>query len=395
MTPLLCVFLFTLAVTLAHPTVVVKPKVMLGGVAPLAVPVVKPEIMLGGVAPEGDGHLNISVSGKIFPPSSVAGQEFPQNIKVDCTSCYTRGEMSVSAGGENLGIAFTPSKNFTSPYVQAAHFNFDHNWVGFTIESFEVHIELLIQLIPSPKDNTLVIHLLGKPRDIPIPAIPGLAIVFDPQIHGLVNVSKAVNFTYGFDIAVPPGSTLLIPVFHVEEYIAVGFNETTITPTPFQSSSGDLEMDFQLSFRPVFTLGLTKIFGLDLPDLGGVFDVFTDLPKLDVSISQVHNMTADCAPTSAGERAFPQLTKFEPRIGVDFGLDFLGNEYIPVDFTAPLDSEAPAQCYEYDPKTRLLVTPGSLDKERDSGTSGQNGAPSRRCPAPLLLISALALVLLA
>ena len=80
--------------------------------------------------------------------------------------------MSVSAGGENLGVKYTPGPNFTSPYVQAAHFDFDRNWVGFSLESFTAHIELLIQLKPADdSNNALVIHLLGEPRDIPIPEV--------------------------------------------------------------------------------------------------------------------------------------------------------------------------------------------------------------------------------
>ncbi|EJD50374.1 hypothetical protein AURDEDRAFT_121539 [Auricularia subglabra TFB-10046 SS5] len=342
--------------------------------------VIKPEVLLGGVGPEGTGHLNVSVIGKIFPPPNVLGQEFPQNVEVDCKSCYTRGEMSIGVGGENFGIDYTPAPDFNSSYVQAADFNFEDNWVGFTMESFEAHIELLIQLTPATdSNNKLVIHLLGEPREIPVPDVPGLVVIFDPQIHGVVNVSKAVNFTYGFDLKVPSGSTLLIPVFHVDQFIAVGFNETTMTAIPFQSSSRDLELDFQLSFRAAFSLSLTKILGLDLSD---DFAVFADLPKLDVAISQVKNATAACASPSSGERAFPQLTKVAPRIGMDVGLDFLGEEYTPFGYSAPLNSDAPVQCYEYDPKTQLLVTPGSLDK---NGRGGKNVA-LRAFETPILLM---------
>ncbi|EJD50345.1 hypothetical protein AURDEDRAFT_121515 [Auricularia subglabra TFB-10046 SS5] len=353
MTSLLAVLLSALAAALASPTSVVNTLVA-----------------RREVAHEGNTHLDVPLSGlKIYPPLISLGQELPQNVEIECTSCYLRSDMSFSLGGDSFPFDYTPTPNFTSPYVQAAQFDFNNSWVGLAIESFEVHVELLIQLTPADDSNDkLEIHLLGEPRDIPVPDVPGLSVIFDPQIQGTLNVLKAVNFTYGFDIAVPSGSTILIPVTEPGNSIAVGFNETTITATPFQTSSRDIEIGFELSFRAAFSLGLESgFFNIDLLE-GGTFAVFVDLPKLDVSVSQVKNATAACAPpSSSSERTFPQLTEFAPRIGMDVGLKFLDEEYTPLGFTVPLNNEAPVQCFEFDPERHVLVAPGSLDKDIEEG----------------------------
>ncbi|EJD50357.1 hypothetical protein AURDEDRAFT_160259 [Auricularia subglabra TFB-10046 SS5] len=332
-----------------------------------------------GVAPEGNGHIDVAVNGKVFPPPNVLGQEFPQNVQVTCNSCFARGDMSISAGGQDLGHELTPTANFTSRFVQAANFDFTRNWVGFAMQGFSAHVELAVDLTPANSSNELVIHLLGVPLTIPVVAVPGLSVTFDPQIHGLVNVSEPVTFTHGFDLTVPAGSTLLIPVAHVDETIAVGFNETVITTTDFQSSSGDLAMNFELSFRPVFKLAL-ELLGEEL-----AFEAHADLPKLDVAVSQVTNASAACV---SGSGAFPQLTKLETSIGMDLGVSFLDKEFVPLDFSTPLRSSAPVQCYEYDPRGKVLVAPGSLKNNEDK--DGENAEVSAsHASAALVVLSAL------
>ncbi|EJD50351.1 hypothetical protein AURDEDRAFT_160253 [Auricularia subglabra TFB-10046 SS5] len=348
------------------------------------------------LGPEGNTHLDVSISDKLFSPSRGSfDQKFPQNVEVGCKSCHMRGDMSFSVGGDDLAVNYTPDENFTSSYVQAAGFDFGNTWVGLAIESFEMHVELLIQLTPADKSNDLEIHLLSEPRNISIPKISGLVAVFDPQIHGSVNVSKPVNFTYGFDIAVPSGSTFLIPIAEPEHAIAVGFNETKINRIPFQSSSQDVDMDFEFSFRAAFSLALDSEF-LELDLLkDNIFVVFADVPKLDVSISQVKNVTAACAPPSPGERVFPQLTKITPRIGMDVGIEFLGKEYTPLGFTTPLNNATPVQCAEFDPNRQLLVPPGSLDKDIDPASGKNTVSSAFETPFILPLLSVLATALLA
>jgi len=83
--------------------------------------------------------------------------------------------MAVSAGGDNIGLSLDPSENFTSPFVQAAAFDFSHTWVGFSMQSFAAHFEFEVTVTPVAANETgsndLVTHLLGVPLSIPVPLV--------------------------------------------------------------------------------------------------------------------------------------------------------------------------------------------------------------------------------
>ncbi|KZV85468.1 hypothetical protein EXIGLDRAFT_255743 [Exidia glandulosa HHB12029] len=260
------------------------------------------------------------------------------------------------------------------------------------MHNFAAHIELEIDLTPSNTSNELAIHMLLAPITIPIPLIPGLEVHFDPQIHGLVNVSKPVTFTYGVDIQVPTGATLLVAALHPERNVAPGFNETKITTTQFQSSTDELEMDLEFSFRPHFDITLpvlteTIVLALD-----------ADLPKAGVKVSQVENVNAKCVAPAANVTSaaatdvlFPRLTRLDPFIGMALTLSLNDIAYTPLDFEHPLENTLPVDCLEYDPRGKVLVAPGSL---KDAATDGGNAALSTRSVSTLLVFGSLLSALL-
>ena len=87
---------------------------------------------------------------------------------------------------------------------------------------------------------------------------------------------------------------------------------------PFNSSRGDLDIDFELSFRPsvVFVVAIDAF----IADASVQLTVDLDVPKLDVEIKQVHNVTSNCdpAPTSTRtDQVFQNATLLVPSIGFD------------------------------------------------------------------------------
>ena len=99
-------------------------------------------------------------------------------------------------------------------------------------------------------------------------------------------------------------------------------NQSTLSPLPYTSTSGDIEMSLELSFRPQF------IFEVDVfSDDAASIDVATyfDVPKLDVQVTQVHNVNSTCdpAPSSlAADQIFKNLTNVIPSIGFDASVTF-------------------------------------------------------------------------
>ncbi|KAH7100865.1 hypothetical protein BKA62DRAFT_830587 [Auriculariales sp. MPI-PUGE-AT-0066] len=315
-------------------------------------------------APEGNGHFDIELNGNIYPPP-VLEANLPQNVKIDCINCKVKGEFALSAGGQDVFQDRTPSENFTSKFVQAENFDFTNTWVGLAVQSFSAHLEFAVTITPAVNDtvgNELIIHVLSAPIKIPILAVPGLSVEIDPQIHGSINVSKEVTFTHGFDMTVPTGSTLLIPVFHPNETIAVGFNQTVTKTTDFQSSSDDLEMMFELSLRNSASISL-DVLGKTL-----TFGVFEDIPKVGVTVTQITNAAGDCSavPINAGGsvplvQSFPKLTKITPSIGFDYNLKFNDLVFTPIDFAIPFKTSVAPTCLQFDPIQSMLVVPGSVN----------------------------------
>ncbi|KZV84532.1 hypothetical protein EXIGLDRAFT_727021 [Exidia glandulosa HHB12029] len=348
-------------------------------------------------APEGDTQVNITLDAQVWPPpgngsvaSGIFDQDIPENFKVLCKGCFVRGTFIFSAGDEGVLGDWTPSENFTNAFVNKTNFNFEDHWVGVSMRDFSAHIELEVDITPTNTSNELSVHMLGKPVVIAIPLLPGLDIIFDPQLHGWVNVSKELSFTYGMDIEVPDGSTPLLAALHPDRNVAPGFNETKVTPLPFQSNVDDIELDLEIAFRPHFEL--------EVPVAGRriTFGVEADLPKFGVHVSQVHNADAKCTvpgnvtaasntTSASSDLLFPQLTKLEPYVGMALTLSVETLAYTPLDFEHPLQNALPVNCLEYDPKGKVLVAPGSL--EADNGS--KNAAHPRGKSSVLLVILSL------
>ncbi|KAK3166836.1 hypothetical protein OEA41_009961 [Lepraria neglecta] len=140
---------------------------------------------------------------------------------------------------------------------------------------------------------------------------------FNPEIHGWVNTTQDVNFTYGFDFVVQPGSEVLISLDDPFNSMSLGFNQSTLTPLDLTSTTGDIDMALELSFRPAVS------FQIDLFDGYGASanaSAYVDVPKLDVQVKQVHNATSSCDPAPASlpaAQVYANLTNIVPSIGFD------------------------------------------------------------------------------
>ena len=97
-----------------------------------------------------------------------------------------------------------------------------------------------------------------------------------------------------------------------------GSNDSILTPLPFTATTGDSEIGIELSFRP----SVSFVVFVGAFDSGGSIGltVSLDVPKLDVEVQQVHNVTSDCAPARAStpsHQVYQNLTQVVPSIGFD------------------------------------------------------------------------------
>jgi hypothetical protein len=138
-------------------------------------------------------------------------------------------------------------------------------------------------------------------------------------------------------------------------------NETTLTPTSFASTTSDLDVSFEFSFRPIFEVNVT-ISGDEHHS-----NVTADLPRLDVIVSQVSNVDASCSPAGpevASDKIFAKLTQVTPSLSVDIGLDLDGKVY-EANLT---DSTLPTGYFQFDHSSNALVAP-----KGSSSTGGASG----------------------
>jgi hypothetical protein len=111
------------------------------------------------------------------------------------------------------------------------------------------------------------------------------------------------------------------------------------------------DFTFELSFRPIFKVS-TAVVGVST---GLEAEVFVDVPKLDIAVSQVTNVTHDCeaAPSgTASDQIFHNLTLVVPTLSYDFGFNATGIETK----ISPLGSSSalPTSCLDFLPSASAL-----------------------------------------
>lgn len=157
-----------------------------------------------------------------------------------------------------------------------------------------------------------------------------------------------------------------------------GSNETTLTPIPFSSTRSDLDIDIEVSFRP--SINFVVSVGGDF--IGGSLgvDVGLDVPKLDVEIKQVHNVSSKCDPAPASlppDQIYQNLTQVSPSIGFDIFEIFSENATFPgvhlsaqQPFMQNVSFGLPTTCLFYDAAKKTLAPAPVVKSAHVSKASG-------------------------
>lgn len=89
-------------------------------------------------------------------------------------------------------------------------------------------------------------------------------------------------------------------------------------PSNLNATRSDFDIDLGISLRPSFSLEAEL--DIVVADAAIELTVGLDVPKLDVEIKQVHNVSSTCDPASASlspDQIYPNLTTVVPSIGFD------------------------------------------------------------------------------
>ena len=202
---------------------------------------------------------------------------------------------------------------------------FEAGFLEFRLDSFTAHLEFDSAITASQQVQTFKIPFPQIPLS-PF-AIPGIATVgptFNPNLVIGTKVAADLNFTYGFDLTIPP-SSVIIDIANVTNSSVTGFSGATINALPFQSEFNNIALTLSAAFAPELLLGLSVFDGDGTAGAGA----FLSLPAVSATLSQVSHVNAQCeaAPsstpsdtTNATADIFASLTHLMPAVNMSVGI---------------------------------------------------------------------------
>ena len=116
-------------------------------------------------------------------------------------------------------------------------------------------------------------------------------------------------------------------------------------------------MSIELSFRPRFDFAISAA-----NVVNGDISAYFDVPKLDVQVSQVYNVTSSCDAASASvpqDQIYGNLTNVIPSIGFDASVIFSAQEVVEKQSSRPFTEDIYAKnlstaCLAFDPAKKTL-----------------------------------------
>ncbi|KAK2762141.1 hypothetical protein FQN54_001148 [Arachnomyces sp. PD_36] len=329
----------------------------------------------------------------LMPPDHpAAGLFIPQGVTLSCNNCTIAGDIDISQG------SFSVSKASDDNFVEELDDVIDDIVDFFTNGTVEViakslftHIELGVN-ITSPEEVPFTASLPPIPlTPFAIPGIVAFGPMIVPEFTLSFSTSASANFSYGFNISVPDGSSFALNVSEISNSTMQGFDETTINALPFQS---DIEIEkaitFSVSFSPQILLGVSTAAGVAKGGIGAFFD----LPKLSVEIAQLDHVDEECNPLPEKEESadddleeilsLGNFTSISPSVEFNFGvfaeLDLsvgtVGPKIEPQHVLINKVLELPGACLGYDGDTGTYQSAANIvakEREDDSDSGDGNG----------------------
>ena len=158
-------------------------------------------------------------------------------------------------------------------------------------------------------------------------------------------------------------------------------NESTLTPHSFNSPRSDIDLDLELSYRPSVTFVVAVKAPLDIADASISLTVDLDVPKLDVDMNEVHNVTATCdpaTPSTPTDQVFRNATLVVPSVGLDAieifseNGSFLGLQLLSADQTLEQSDSfnLTTGCYSFDKANKTLSLAHDTKSSLSLATAG-------------------------
>ena len=321
----------------------------------------------------------------ILPPSfpgidgaSLHGPFVPQGITIKCKNCTLQGNVDLSHG------VFTLTNNSTNSTESIMDF-YENGFVELAVNNFAAHIELESTVAAS---ESLYLYTAPFP-DITLPgfSIPGIATVgpvLRPRVTFGVQVATELDFTYGFDMSTPDNSFVVLDIKSPTNSTVSGFQQSKISPIPFQSSLDNLKLTVSAAFNPQLLLTISILDNDGSINAGA----FLDLPKVQATIAQVDQVDSQCNPTNKSSPAkdfvFDSLTNIIPSVDLDVGV--LANAQVKAGAFQVEDAAVytawsasyplPTACVSYVAAQKTYAAPGTTATTGPGAPGSKSGSTS-------------------
>ncbi|PVH75693.1 hypothetical protein DL98DRAFT_592955 [Cadophora sp. DSE1049] len=269
---------------------------------------------------------------------SVLGKALIQDLT--CKDCSAQGDISIqgTSDGGSDGWSLVASTSGVSAHVEIEASLRPDAELGFSATVKEIELD-------SFKVGGLVV------------VTPRIVV----EVYGGTGASVDVDVSWGFDVTVPEGASIVITSEDGRDLSAsiLGFNNTQITQVPFNANISNPEVVLGIGLRFNFLLAVSPISSL-LPSIYA--GVYMDLPGVAAQFSPVSDVNANCQNITSSETdaslqvAFPNLLYIQPLayagVGATLGVDVPGDgfEFSEVELDEELASvefALPSQCLEW------------------------------------------------
>ncbi|KAK7187951.1 hypothetical protein PSPO01_06153 [Paraphaeosphaeria sporulosa] len=160
---------------------------------------------------------------------------------------------------------------------------------------------------------------------IVIRGIGSAGLLYAPALHFAWTLNGTLNFTTGFEIAVPDNSNIFIDLTEPNNSSTSGFDATTVTPVPFQASVDVDDVQLSVALRQQVQIRFNFNNGISAK-----VDVYLNLPKFGAGLTKKSGVDENygaLASSASGykdvaQEVFKDVLSIEP--SVDWGIGIEG-----------------------------------------------------------------------
>ncbi|MCJ1307688.1 hypothetical protein MMC25_001336 [Agyrium rufum] len=307
-----------------------------------------------------------------------------ESLSVACKNCTMTGSIDLVYGYFETNGSQS-SGNQTDDIIDF----FKHGYVEIKANGLTASIELE-SIIDTSETLAFVGHLTGVPIPLSPFTIPGIANVgpyFDAQVYGSLVIDAKLAFSYGFDLSVPDGSTVLLNFADISNSTSSGFHRTTVNAVPFQAGLPQISLNASIGFKPTLGIGIDIFDGLS----DATAAIYLDVPKVTVDVVPVKQVNQNCDTPSKNsttdailDYVFDDLLNIIPSIEIGVGADYnikiegICNTWANSTGWVATSYALPTNCLQFDAAAKTFVAatvPASvsaalLASATSSGSSG-------------------------